>query len=34
MPLDSNLPEVTKRTILVLKKANPEWGCQRISDVL
>lgn len=34
MPLGSKLPEVTKRTILMLKKANPEWGCQRISDVL
>lgn len=28
------IPELTKRTILMLKKANPEWGCQRISDVL
>lgn len=34
MALGSNLPEVTKRTILMLKKANPEWRCQRISDVL
>src|SRR5205814_9920940 len=30
----SKIPEVTKRTILMLKKANPEWGCQRLSDVL
>jgi transposase InsO family protein len=30
----SRLPELTKRTILMLKKANPEWGCQRISDLL
>ena len=30
----SRLPEVTKRTILMLKEANPEWGCQRISDAL
>jgi transposase InsO family protein len=30
----SKLPELTKRTILMLKKANPDWGCQRISDVL
>ena len=28
------IPDLTKRTILMLKKANPEWGCQRISDVL
>ena len=30
----SRLPELTKRTILMLKEANPEWGCQRISDLL
>jgi transposase InsO family protein len=30
----SKLPEVTKRTILMLKEAHPEWGCQRISDEL
>lgn len=30
----SRLPEVTKRTILMLKQAHPEWGCQRISDLL
>jgi transposase len=30
----SRLPELTKRTILMLKAANPEWGCQRISDML
>ena len=34
MPTGSKLPEVTKRTILMLKKANPDWGCQRLSDVL
>jgi len=28
------LPEVTKRTILMLKEAHPDWGCQRISDSL
>jgi transposase len=28
------VPDLTKRTILMLKKANPQWGCQRISDVL
>jgi len=31
---ESRLPEVTKRTILMLKEDNPDWGCQRISDVL
>jgi transposase InsO family protein len=30
----SRLPELTKRTILMLKTAHPEWGCQRISDML
>lgn len=30
----SKLPESTKRAIVMLKQANPEWGCQRISDVL
>jgi transposase InsO family protein len=32
--LGSKLPEVTKRTILLLKDAHPEWGVQRISDEL
>lgn len=30
----SRLPELTKRTILMLKQAHPDWGCQRISDML
>jgi transposase InsO family protein len=30
----SRLPEVTRRTILMLKEDNLGWGCQRISDVL
>ena len=30
----SRLPELTKRTILMLKQSHPEWGCQRISDML
>jgi transposase InsO family protein len=30
----SRLPELTKRTILMLKVAHPDWGCQRISDML
>lgn len=30
----SRAPELTKRTIVMLKRAHPEWGCQRISDVL
>jgi transposase InsO family protein len=33
-PSGSRLPELTRRTILMLKEANPEWGCQRISDML
>ena len=30
----SKLPDLTRRTILMLKESNPEWGCQRISDML
>ena len=30
----SRLPEVTKRSILLLKQSHPDWGCQRISDML
>jgi transposase InsO family protein len=33
-PAGSRLPELTKRTILMLKAANPQWGCQKISDLL
>jgi transposase InsO family protein len=33
-PKGSRLHELTKRTILMLKQANPDWGCQRISDML
>jgi len=33
-PKGSKLPDLTKRTILMLKQANPSWGCQRISDLL
>ena len=28
------IPEVTRRAIVMLKEANPEWGSQRISDML
>jgi transposase InsO family protein len=30
----SRLAEVTKRSILMMKEAHPEWGCERISDML
>jgi transposase InsO family protein len=30
----SRLPDLTKRSILMLKQDNPEWGAQRISDML
>lgn len=33
-PKGSRMPELTKRTILMLKQSNPQWGCQRISDML
>jgi transposase InsO family protein len=30
----SKLPDITRRSILMLKEDHPDWGCQRISDVL
>lgn len=33
-PRGMKLHELTKRTILMLKEKNPEWGVQRISDML
>jgi transposase InsO family protein len=33
-PRGSTLPEVTKRTILMIKESNADYGCQRISDML
>ncbi len=30
----SRLPDLTKRAILMLKESNPEYGCERISDLL
>ena len=33
-PAGSRLPEVTRRAILMLKESNPDWGCERISDML
>jgi transposase InsO family protein len=30
----SRLPDLTKRSIMMLKESNPEWGCERISDML
>jgi transposase InsO family protein len=33
-PRGSRLPDLTKRAILMIKEANPEYGCQRISDML
>jgi len=33
-PKGSKVHDLTKRTILMLKEANPDWGCQRISDML
>src|SRR5262245_11276958 len=33
-PPGCRLPELTKRSILMLKQANPDWGCQKISDML
>jgi transposase InsO family protein len=30
----ARLPELTKRTILMLKESHPDWGCQKISDLM
>jgi transposase InsO family protein len=30
----SRLPDLTRRSIIMLKQDHPDWGCQRISDVL
>lgn len=30
----SRLPDLTRRTILMLKESNPDYGCERISDLL
>jgi transposase InsO family protein len=30
----SKLPELTRRAIVMLKQAHPDWGCERISDML
>jgi len=30
----SSMPDVTKRAVLMMKSDHPEWGCQRISDML
>ncbi len=33
-PAGSRLPEVTRRAILMMKEANPDWGVERISALL
>jgi transposase len=33
-PTGSRLPEATRRAILLLKEANPDWGCERIAAML
>lgn len=33
-PRGSRLSELTQRSILLMKQAHPDWGCQRISDLL
>jgi len=33
-PRGSRLADLTRRTILLLKQSHPDWGCQRISDML
>lgn len=33
-PVGSRVAEATKRAILMVKQAHPEWGCERIHDML
>jgi len=33
-PSGSRLSEATRRAILMLKEANPDWGCERIAALL
>jgi transposase InsO family protein len=33
-PKGSRVADLTRRTILMLKESNPNWGCERISDML
>src|SRR5919202_6447053 len=33
-PAGSRLPEVTRRAILLMKEAHPDWGVERISALL
>ena len=33
-PRGSRLPELTRRAILLMKESHPEWGAERISDML
>jgi transposase InsO family protein len=33
-PHASRLPELTRRTIVLLKQTHPDYGCQKISDLL
>jgi transposase len=33
-PTGSRLPEVTRRAILMMKEANPDWGVEKISALL
>jgi transposase len=33
-PRGSRLPDPTQRAILLMKRSHPEWGCERIREVL
>jgi transposase InsO family protein len=33
-PAGTRIPELTRRAILLMKEANPDYGCERISDLL
>jgi transposase InsO family protein len=33
-PKGSRVPDITKRAIIMMKESNPDWGVQKISDLL
>jgi transposase InsO family protein len=33
-PTGSRMPEATRRAILMMKESHPEWGCERMHDLL
>jgi len=34
VPTGSRMPEATRRAVLMMKQSHPEWGCDRLRDML